>query len=942
MKKIYALALMLVCGAAVSTAQTFTNSTTLLPASRYSGGVTGVADVDHNGLDDIIVLDQSTDLYVLYQQTDGSFIESSYGQLATDQQWGMCAGDMNNDGILDIQSGGYYDGIHFVTITGTSSGASTTQEYSAASIFMQACNFADINNDGWVDAFSCHDDGKAYITRNDGTGTMVDGNNLMDMNVYPTSDNSGNYGTTWTDFDRDGDIDLFIAKCRQVVNDPYDPRRTNVLMVNDGNNNYSDQAHERGLVNLQQSWTSDFADVDNDGDFDAFITTHSGTMELYENNGLGYFTNITTGSGLELAGFYLQGKLEDFDNDGYVDILYSGGVSGYMHNNGNKTFTAVNAVFPNSAVLHSFGVGDLNHDGWIDVYTTYGTNYVTPSNTRDRLYMNNGGANHWVTFDLTGVVSNKRAIGALVELKGGFGTQIREVRAGESYGITTSFQCHFGIGSATSVDKAIIYWPSGVIQVIENPAIDTFHSVVEITCNAPSASIQANGATGICAGQSVNLSLANSTATSYMWNTGASTSSINASQPGLYSVIAYDAQGCAAQSNQIEITQIADPAPTVSVDGDLKFCQGTSVTLTSSTGNSYLWSNGETSQSVNITNSGEYTVTVGGQCGNQISQTIEVQVLSSPSEPVAGDVQVNTGATTTLTATGSNLNWYDSATGTTPVGTGNSFTTPVITGPVSYWVEDVLVHPGTPGNGGMTDSISGGFLNQSARYLNFDAYVDFIISSVKVYAQSAGSRTFQVLDAAGNVIATGNFTLTVGENIVPVNFTVPAGTNYSMRCTSSTVALYRDSNIATDLPYPFDLGGLGAITSSSVTGQDALNYYYYFYDWQVVTPTFTCTSPRHQINVTILGIDEIQGFSNTSLFPNPANDQVTFTTNSTINGMMDLRLFDQSGRLVKREQRLMSAGNNVWDISLNEIASGLYTAQFTINGKSAYRKLMVH
>lgn len=66
---------------------------------------------------------------------------------------------------------------------------------------------------------------------------MTDGAAMMDLTFYPETngnDNSGNYGSVWTDFDRDGDVDLFIAKCRQFIDDPYDPRRTNILMVNDG------------------------------------------------------------------------------------------------------------------------------------------------------------------------------------------------------------------------------------------------------------------------------------------------------------------------------------------------------------------------------------------------------------------------------------------------------------------------------------------------------------------------------------------------------------------------------------------------------------------------------------------------------------------------------------------------------------------------------------
>jgi len=64
---------------------------------------------------------------------------------------------------------------------------------------------------------------------------------------------SGNYGTTWTDFDNDGDLDLYITKCRQGVNSASDPRRWNRLFVNNGSNSYSDLAATYGVQNTEQA-----------------------------------------------------------------------------------------------------------------------------------------------------------------------------------------------------------------------------------------------------------------------------------------------------------------------------------------------------------------------------------------------------------------------------------------------------------------------------------------------------------------------------------------------------------------------------------------------------------------------------------------------------------------------------------------------------------------
>lgn len=944
MKRILLSALGLVFLVSAATAQTFTYATGLLPSTTNyrSGGVTGVADVDHNGLDDIVVMHLSTTLYVLYQQPDGSFTESYIGPVSQSQQWGMALGDLDNDNYLDVITGGAYDGVRFININSPSS--FTTQDYSSAQIFMQACNFADIDNDGWADAFACHDDGESFIFRNNGAGTMVDGNNLMDLTIYPNSDNSGNYGTTWTDFDRDGDIDLFIAKCRQVVNDPLDPRRTNVLLVNDGNNNYSDEAHERGLVNLQQSWTSDFADIDNDGDFDCFLNTHSGTMELYENDGFGYFTNITIPSGVgAVAGFLLQGKLEDMDNDGFVDILYSGGVSGYLKNNGNGTFGTSYNPFPNTpATVHSFAVGDLNDDGWYDVFTTFGNNYVTPSSFGDRVYLNNTNSNNWVSFDLTGVESNKRAIGAIVEIHGAWGVQVREIRAGESYGINNSFKCHFGIGSATEIDYAVIYWPSGVHQVIDNPSIGMNHQVEELICDAPSATIAPVGATAICPGQTVQLTVTNATGT-ILWSTGETGNEISVSETGTYHAIVTMENGCANASNYIDITSAQEPTPAVSVEGSLEFCEGFSVQLTSNSPTGNVWSTGETTQSIVVTQPGDYTVhVVGTLCTSEESDVMTVAVLDAPEAPSIGTISVELGATANVSATGDVVRWYDAANATTPIATGSSFTTPAINGPTFFWVESANVYGGETGEGGLIDKTASGlYFNVTTRYMIFDAYEDMIIESFKVYCETAGNKTFEVRTSTGTVVANGTFAVATGEQVVPVNFTIPAGTDYQIYCTSANPGLWRDESLNAELPYPFALGTLGAITTSSVTGDNWNNYYYFFYDWKVKTPTFECVSPRVEFMVGVVGVDEISELSNTAVYPNPAASEINVRFSTHSSGLLNLNLIDQTGRVVMNNSHSLSPGENLVRMDVSSIATGVYQLQFLLNGKTSSTTLVV-
>ncbi|MCA9780577.1 MAG: VCBS repeat-containing protein, partial [Candidatus Eremiobacteraeota bacterium] len=111
------------------------------------------------------------------------------------------------------------------------------------------------------------------------------------------------------------------------VDDPADPRRLNLLFQNDGNNNYVEVAAQANLQPFGQSWAADFADIDNDGDLDCFVINHDINNSLYRNNGNGTFTDITLASNLLSAfngvGAGIQVKFADFDNDGFVDLLFT-------------------------------------------------------------------------------------------------------------------------------------------------------------------------------------------------------------------------------------------------------------------------------------------------------------------------------------------------------------------------------------------------------------------------------------------------------------------------------------------------------------------------------------------------------------------------------------------------------------------------------------------
>lgn len=949
MKKIYAL-IVLMAFAAGTWAQSFTNSSASLPSTYHSGGVVGVTDMNNDGYDDIIVMDESTDLYVVYQNSNGTFSEESYGQVSEDQQWGMAVGNMDNDDHLDVLSGGSYDLVQVMRISGVGSGTQVVLEHPDQGIFMQACNFGDINNDGWLDVFACHDDGQARIWINDGAGNLEYNDTAINTAVYPGVGgetafvmNSGNYGSVFTDFDRDGDTDIFVAKCRQFISDPYDSRRTNLFFVNDGNNNYQDQAHQRGLVNLQQSWTVDFADVDNDGDFDCLLTTHSATLQLYLNDGAGYFTDVTEGTGLDVSAFFLQAKFADMDNDGFLDLIHSGGTHRYFHNNGDLTWTEMD-VFPYTDEMHSFATGDLNHDGFLDLYASYGDGYVSPDNSHaDRLWLNNGNDNHHIVFDLEGTVSNKQAVGAIVEIHGDFGTQIREVRAGESYGISTCFATHFGLGSSTSVSEAIIYWPSGIVTVIENPAIDTVHEIIEEDCAAPVVSIVAQGSTEICENGSVTLNLTSDIGT-YLWSNGANTSSITVSAAGNYSVTTWDNEGCGAVSNIITVDILEDETPTVTVSGPTEFCEGESVQLISTSASAYMWSNGQETQAITVTEAGNYSVVITGVCDDYASQSVAIVVYDAPDAPVVNDITLDTPGNATFETTGTDVRWYANADDLNPIGTGTTFTTPYNAVTTTYWVEDVATHGGVEGNGGADAPSATGQYHNSANFWNlFDAHEDIYIESVRVFAGVAGNRTIRLVNNLGEILEELIANIPAGESVLELNFFVPEGTDYGLRTSTADNQLWRDKNVDVDTPYdyPYEMNGLATITGTNVQGEDSDNYYYFFYDWNVKTVSYECPSDRVEVQVVVLGIEELIGVNSLSIFPNPSSDILNINFELAASNKVGIQLIDALGRVVETAQINANSGMNSWNFNVSNLAAGVYNLEFTMNGATATSKVMV-
>jgi hypothetical protein len=451
MKKIILFSIAIISSASLMAQVSFTNQGALLGNFDDSSEVA----VDMNGdyLDDYVRV-SSAGVGIDYQQPDGSFI--SVFQTTPIQNipnWSVAAGDLTGNGFNDLVLGnGNRVSFLFANADGTAhTEDSSHNEY----IFSQRSTMADIDNDGDLDTFVCHDVDLSHPYRNDGTGNMV-----LDQTLIQTIDAPGNYAAIWVDYDNDGDIDMYLTKCRGGAS-PGDPFRDNAMYTNNGDGTFTENGQDINMRDNAQSWATVFEDFDNDGDMDAFIVNHDFQNRFMLNDGTGMFTDIiaTTGIDPNDLGAW-ENQSGDFNNDGFVDIFSEMSRELYI-NNGDLTFTGQNLPFDEGAI------GDMNNDGFLDV--------VNDGN----LYLNDGNSNNWVKIGLEGVQSNNNGIGARIELYGDWGMQIREVRSGQGFSHMNSLMAHFGIGQSTTIDEMIIRWPSGIVDYITNPDPNTSHIIVE-------------------------------------------------------------------------------------------------------------------------------------------------------------------------------------------------------------------------------------------------------------------------------------------------------------------------------------------------------------------------------------------------------------------------------------------------------------------------------
>lgn len=925
----------------------FTNKTDALITSPGRSGVAlAVIDMNGDGLDDIVRLDEASDLYVEYQSQDGSAFETlTFGSITSSNQWSMCVGDVDNNGNNEILSGGAYNGLTLMNsgMNGDTSMIGVLPQ--SGSVFVQGSNFVDINNDGFLDIFACHDDGASYIWANDGTGNFEVNTDWIDLSINGSlgEDASGNYGSIWSDIDSDGDLDLYIAKCRQGVTSTTDDRRINKLYVNDGNGNYTEEGVARGLAIGWQSWTADMQDINNDGFLDVFVTNHDYQSQLLLNDGAGNFTELTN-TGIDVSGTPIQGVMRDFDNDGWVDVLIAGSTSQLFLNNRDSTFTEIVDAFVSEG-MQSYALGDLNNDGYIDVFGGYANGFNSPSSEQDRVWINDGGTNNYLAVSLKGQISNLNGIGAWIEIYGEWGMQVREVRSGESYGIMNSTTQYFGLEQAETIDSIIIKWPSGLTQVEYDASINSKIILLEGGCLAESPEITVLGSTIFCTGDSIVLSVPDEYVT-YKWSNGDSTVSTTIYETGTYSLISENEEGCTAFSESITIAVDPQLNPIIVSLGSETFCEGDMVELSlEDLGSNYpvTWSSGSVDQSITVNESGIYSANVQGLCGSFVSNGIEVTVLEFPDAPIAEGDSIVEGEIAILTAEGNNIAWYANETDNNHIGLGNTFEVTGLIVNTSYYASDRNGDAGISANVGMLDhggSDYSGVAN-SNNLLIFNASDEFRLDSVKVYTDMPGVRKMLLVDEDLNELNSVLIYVPEGENHVYVGLDIPAGENLSLTTDAETneqnigITGPRLQRSSENVDYPYVVDDIVRIKDSNY-GED---YYYYFYDWKISTGSNACPSEKTKVDVVVEesnALIELVDGQDISVFPNPSNGIININVNSQVSLPINVSLYGVDGR--RLVQRKVISRSELLDFS--NVLGGLYMLEIK-NDVSVLNKKVV-
>jgi hypothetical protein len=446
------------------------------------------SDLDADGDLDLLVSTSSGMITYLYRNDGDVFTNVIAGSGLSSEARNFAVGDYDNDGLDDLSfiSFGYIDAKLYHNIGGmlfddVSDTAPVFGTYS------WRCSWADYNDDGYLDLFLCGS--TAYLFRNNGDGTFQEC-------AASAGIQAGGNTCAWVDYDNDGLEDCYVG-----CDGP------DKLYHNLGEGTFEEVAAEAGVDDPNDTSGACAGDFDGDGYFDLYaVNIASPRNTLYHNLGDGTFQDVTMAAGAGDVGDGRTGTFLDIDFDGLVDIFASNHVNPnrLYRNNGDGTFTDIAAALGMDQPMDPFGTafGDYDGDGDTDLFlaTHFG----------NALLRCEGVTNHWMQVHLTGVISNKDAIGAVVRCIVDGQSEYLRVDGGHGMGDSDSEVLTFGLGASPAAVDIEVYWPSGITEFLDaSGLVDTHIDITEgftgipgsgptSPCGPTILGITPNPAAGVC------------------------------------------------------------------------------------------------------------------------------------------------------------------------------------------------------------------------------------------------------------------------------------------------------------------------------------------------------------------------------------------------------------------------------------------------------------